>query len=60
MERNWYSKREVAEMTGYSEKTIDRALKAGWLRRVKNKIRRVRITRDSVFAFMQGDAPKGA
>lgn len=55
----WLSKRAVAEMTGYSEKTIDRAIKRGWLRRAKNGVRRVRIGYDSVVAFMQGQTAKG-
>ncbi len=56
----WLSKREAAELTGYSEKTIDRAIRRGLLRRARNGVRSVRIAYTDLIRFMNGGRQREA
>ena len=51
MERLSYSKREAAQATGVSEKTLDRAARRGDLA-ITRVGKRVLITRDALLAFL--------
>jgi excisionase family DNA binding protein len=54
MHDRWLSKREAAGLAGVSEKTIDRAIKRGFLRRAKNGVRRVLIAYSELCRWMNG------
>jgi excisionase family DNA binding protein len=50
----WLTKREAAEIARVSEKTIDRAIKRGWLKRVENGVRKVLIAYSELLRWMNG------
>jgi predicted site-specific integrase-resolvase len=47
----WLSKREAAKIAGVSEKTIDRFIRRGLLRRANCQIRRVLIAHSDVTVY---------
>jgi excisionase family DNA binding protein len=55
MSEKWLTKKEAASTSGYSEKTIDRAIRSGQLRKAQNGVRRVRIAYSDLVRFMNGD-----
>jgi len=55
----WCSKREAAQIAGLSEKTIDRAIKRGKLRRANNGVRRVRIAYSDLVRWLNGGKVAG-
>jgi len=50
----WLTKREAAKLARVSEKTIDRAIRRGWLRRVENGVRKVVIAYSELLRWMTG------
>ena len=50
----WLTKREAAKLARVSEKTIDRAIRRGWLRRVENGVRKVLIAYSELLRWMSG------
>lgn len=51
----WLSKQQAAAVAGLSEKTIDRAIKRGALRRARNGVRRVVVAYSDLLRWMKGD-----
>jgi hypothetical protein len=59
MERDkWYTKKEAAAKARVCEKTIDRAISRGLLRRVENGIRKVLIADSELIRWMNGSQPR--
>jgi excisionase family DNA binding protein len=54
MSERWLSKKEAAALSGYSEKTIQRAIRRGLLRCADNGVRRVRIAYSQFERWMNG------
>lgn len=55
----WLTKKEAATESKYSTKTIERAIKKGALRKVKNGVRRVRIAYSELLRWMNGNQARG-
>jgi predicted site-specific integrase-resolvase len=56
----WLSKREAAKIAGVSQKTIDRFIRRGLLRRAECKVRRVLIAHSDLVKCMSGGQMRGA
>jgi excisionase family DNA binding protein len=59
-EERWLSKKQAARLCGFCEKTIDRAVKKGVLRRARNGVRAVRIAQSDLLRWMNGGQARGA
>jgi len=59
MDQRWLTKREAAAVAGVSEKSIDRAIRRGLLRRAKNGLRKVLIAYSDLVRWMNGGVVQG-
>jgi excisionase family DNA binding protein len=55
----WLTKKEAAALARVSPKTIDRAIRRGWLRRVQNGVRKVLISETEISRWMNGSRIAG-